>query len=125
MEVLDPGHRYRLKVLDPYLPYVPVELQFVKREGPEYPGNVGWRTGTTTQEVLRALIDRTKYVDNQIHDEMNDVVIFHLRSAILCLESRAARRHNRRLPSELDIIDIEHQPTCPECNHIGCNGECR
>jgi hypothetical protein len=124
MDVLDPGHRYRLRSLDVVTGAPPVELQFVKREGEGYPGNVGSRSGTTTQEVLRALIDRTKYVDAQIHDPRNDKVLFHLRMAMFELEMRAAERHGRTL-TYFDTDKIENQRTCDECNHIGCNGECR
>lgn len=123
MKIIDPGHTYDLRCLDVMEPSLPVILRFVKREGPGYPGNIGSHDGTTTQEVLRALIDRTKYVDNQIPDDRNDLVLFHLRCAIYQLETRAAERHDRVLPL-FDIRDIENQPTCDKCGHIGCDGGC-
>jgi len=135
MRVIDPGHRYVLHELDSAQPdnlgphSLTAELRFVKREGEGYPGNVGHYCGTTTQEVLRALIDRTQYVDGQIHDDRNDEVLYHLRSAIFYLEARAADRHGRleefnaKIPIQLPVI--ETLPTCEKCNHIGCGGECR
>jgi hypothetical protein len=72
---------------------------------------------------LRVLIDRTKYVDRQIHDEHNDTTLYHLRRAILQLELRAAKRHKRMLPL-LNLDEIELQPVCEKCGHIGCGGEC-
>lgn len=129
MKVIDPGHTYVLRLLDDERSFRPFRypfgstLIFVKREGANYPGNIGSHSGTTTQEVLRALIDRTKYVNNQIPDERNKQVLYHLRSAILELEIRAAQRHGRLL--DLSIFDqIEDQPTCDKCNHIGCAGTC-
>ena len=125
MKVLDPGHMYRLRWLDGGSFGI---LRFVKRSGDGYPGNIGSYPGTTTQEVLRALIDRTQYVDNQIPDERNKDVLYHLRSAIFYLESRAAERHgrleefNRTIPIQLPVI--ENMPTCDKCNHIGCQGDC-
>lgn len=124
MEVVDPGHKYHLRSLD--LPE-PLErgfeiLNFVKREGPGYPGNVGHHSGTTTQEVLRALIDRTQYVENQIHDDANHEVVDHLRWAIWHLEERAARRHGREW--KFGHKQIEDHATCAKCNHIGCEGGC-
>lgn len=120
MEIVEPGHVYLLKALDsPGVDRV-IMLTFVKREGEGYPGNVGHHLGTTTQEVLRALIDRTKYVDNQIHDSRNDKVLYHLRSSIFELESRAAERHGRELPN-FKLERIELQPVCAKCGHIGCN----
>ena len=122
MKIIDPGHFYHLTALDG--PEGSFEtLQFVKREGDGYPGNVGTQKGTTTQEVLRALIERTEYVDTQIHDSSNDVVLSCLREAIWQLEYRAARRHGR--PVNFVVGGIEHLPTCDKCNHIGCEGECR
>lgn len=121
MRVLDPGHEYGLRSLDGTDSDI-VTLTFVKREGPGYPGNVGSHSGTTTQEVLRALIERTQYVDGQIHDEANDQVLHHLRMTIWHLEERAARRHGRYWlvgPQE-----IEKLATCEKCNHIGCDGDC-
>lgn len=125
MIVIDPGHQYSLKTLDGFnLQY----LTFVKREGPGYPGNEGSYPGTTTQDVLRVLIDRTKYVDAQIHDHRNDEVIHHLRMAIFYLEARAAYRHDRLEEFSRLIAghtaEIEFLPTCEKCNHIGCPGTC-
>lgn len=125
MRVIDPGHEYLLRSLDEKEGETknPNILKFVKREGPGYPGNVGHHSGTTTQEVLRALINRTKYVNDQIPDPRNHAVLFHLRSAIFELEIRAAERHDRLLPP-FAIREIENQPTCDKCGHIGCEGEC-
>lgn len=66
MIVLDPGHRYHLHTLDDNAPQAYWPLQFVKREGAKFPGNLGHYPGTTTQEVLRACIDRAGYVNRQI-----------------------------------------------------------
>src|SRR5947207_924247 len=95
MKVIDPGHTYSLRSLDGD---GDVRLRFVKRQGPGYPGNIGSHSGTTTQEVVRALIDRTKYVDKQIPNQRNVQVLYHLRSILFELELRAAERHNRTLP---------------------------
>lgn len=134
MKIIDPGHVYDLQWLDGHPPLTSrsgIEdwnrLIFVKREGEGYPGNVGHHPGTTIQEVLRALIDRVKYVDGQISHPFNKGVIGQLRSAIHLLELRAAERHHRKLP-EIDPITcqppIEEMPVCPKCLHIGCEGDC-
>lgn len=119
MRVLDAGHRYALRHLDGDGEEI---LQFVKREGEGYPGNVGTCEGTTMQEVLRALIDRSKYVNSQIPCEETEQAIEHLRNAIGWFECRAARRHGRvwERPEGL----IEEAPTCGKCGHIGCEGKC-
>lgn len=90
MRVVDPGHRYKLKMLDGDEQQ---ELVFVKREGVGYPSNVGHHAGTILQEVWRASIDRLKYVDAQIAHSCNQQAIDHLRCALILLEKRAAERH--------------------------------
>jgi hypothetical protein len=94
MKILDPGHLYELQMLDnDVIRESPVILQFVKREGEKFPGNVGTYPGTILQDVWRVCIDRLKYVDNQDHDIRNDRVLAHMRHSIFWLEERAAARH--------------------------------
>lgn len=134
MRILDPGHQYALRVLDGEDGiYGPTEqtLTFVKRVGEGYPGNDGpAHSGVQTQEVLRALIDRAKYVREQSRqlgdDESvddNDIVISLLARAMYFLELRAARRHGRQLPAG-NSLRIEELPTCDGCGHVGCEGAC-
>lgn len=119
MIVLDPGHEYRLDVLDHQLqPYWPVKewpLRFVKREGPKYPGNVGHYEGTTSQEVLRALIDRAGYVHRQIPCWETKLSIYLMGLVVWLYERRAARRHRRQAPG---LNAAVYGKTCPRCGHV-------
>jgi hypothetical protein len=134
MKVVDPGHVYELAFLDGSPKWHDGSfgcgmssdtLTFVKREGPGYPGNADSYPGTTLQEVLRACIDRVRYLDRQVPDAANQAVILELQAAISHLEERAARRHGRRFDYS-QVWNIEQQPTCPSCLHIGCDGtSCR
>lgn len=125
MRVRDPGHQYDLHCLDSE-DGSRQTLTFVKRVGPRYPGNVGAHGGTTTQEVLRALIDRTKYVDRQIHHRANDTVLDCLMSALWALENRARdeRGQPRHSPSDFviapDRLTFEQMKICPKCAHVDC-----
>lgn len=134
MKVIDPGHVYELDCLD-HDPSKDAHilrkhrLIFVKREGERFPGNVGTRSGTTTQEVLRALIDRTKYVDAQIHSRMNHGALNGLRAAMFFLELRAAGERGEDCRLWKDRIYqmrrdhatfIEDLPTCSTCGHVFC-----
>ena len=121
MKVIDPGHIYLLDRLDSS---EKTNLVFVKRQGEKYPGNENAYPGTNMQEVIRALIDRCKYVYKQIPCEETAMVIVHLRRALLDLEMRAAKRHGRAAPSTY-THGIEERPYCSECGHIGCTGECQ
>jgi len=124
MEVIDAGHKYKLKELDANEGQDRSVLTFVKRCDPpeKYPGNSNSYPGTTIQEVLRALIDRCKYVDNQIPCYQTKWCITLFRNAIWLLEKRAAERHRRTLVSTKQ--DIENEPTCNLCGHIQCEETC-
>lgn len=119
MKVVDPGHEY---LLDSYDGGEPIRLTFMKREGPMYPHNAGHHPGTNCQEVIRALLDRVHYLQLQIPCNENLNVISHLRATLLDFERRAAKRHERELPRFL-AREVEFQPTCRDCGHIGCRGE--
>ncbi len=119
MKIIDNGHEYSLSSLDGG---PPIRLVFVKREGEGYPGNVGHHPGTTMQEVLRALVERATYVNNQIPCEETTETIYLLKQAIFLLESRAAKRHGRSV--DFNTEQAVHGPTCYRCGHVGCVGEC-
>jgi hypothetical protein len=115
MRILDSGHTYVLDSLDGKRKNT---LSFVKREGPGFPGNVGHHAGTNCQEVLRALIDRVKYLEWQIPHRNNETILNRLEQALWLFEDRAAKRHGRELRAE--FAGIELLPTCPKCGHIEC-----
>lgn len=119
MQVLDPGHQYRLLSLDGSLEQ---DLTFVKRcdaARPErFPGNTDAHPGTTMQSVLRALLERLRYLQGQIWSIENGVIIALLRVSLWLLEFRAARRHGRFYPRSLDYA--EQAPLCPLCGHTIC-----
>jgi hypothetical protein len=90
MKVEEPGHIYQFQTLDLESPRddrrLVDQLIFVNREkGKEHPG-------TQTQDVLRALIDRTMHCDNCIPWQGNPDIIHHMRMAIAYHEARALER---------------------------------
>lgn len=120
MTCIDPGHRYLLATLDG--DGSPIPLDFVKREGEKYPGNIGSHPGTTLQEVWRASIDRLKYLDEQEPHMANQLAISLLELTISTLEDRAADRHGRPHGT---VHDYCYGQQCPHCLHAGCAGQCR
>ncbi len=115
--MLDPGHLYDLSCLDGDQLQ---RLRFVKRVGKRYPGNRGPAySGTTSQEVLRSLIERARYVNSQIPCAETEAAIGNLQTALLLFEMRAARVHGRPLdfPS---LTEFEAAPPCPHCMHVRC-----
>lgn len=139
MKVIDPGHLYQLDALDnrddlagpEHLVTEPsrLVLRFVKRVGGKYPGNIGPSYGgVTTQEVIRALIDRQKYVNAQRDSPANLTVIRHLRDALVELEMRAAdERGDKAARFAIAAMHApELEPTCVGCGHLLCSrSECR
>jgi hypothetical protein len=98
VKVIEPGHIYELGQIDGKSEIT--TLVFVNREqGTEHPG-------TQTQEVIRALIDRTMHCDNCLRWEGNDEIIFHLRMALVLHEVRAMLRK-----TEKGFIRPERIPT--------------
>lgn len=116
MQVVDPGHQYKLATIDGDLDVI---LTFVKREGPGFPGNVGHHPGTTVQEVLRALIDRCGYLYNQIPSAETESAEDLLKTVLMLFEIRAARRHERKFDHP-SLNSILKSIPCPECLHVGC-----
>jgi len=121
VKVLDPGHRYALAHLDGEGKST---LTFVKRVGDKYPGNSSAYEGVTTQEVLRALIERQRYVDGQRPDVANQRVIRNLLEALAELEIRAANaRGDSNAFDQLATMDLDAVlalPTCTTCGHVLC-----
>lgn len=118
MIINDAGHSYTLDCLDEY--YYHQHLQFVKRVGDKYPGNAFSSAGTTSQEVLRALIDRAYYVNNQLPSWYTRLGAILMKLTIWLFECRAAKIHGRGIP---DMNEAVYGATCWKCGHVGhvCN----
>lgn len=117
MRVHEPGHVYVLPSLDGNTPQI---LTFVKRVGPHFPGNAApAHPGTTTQEVVRALLDRSRYVNGQIQCVETEAVIASLQQILLLLEIRAKRVKNSHL-EEPTLAALEAATVCQQCGHISC-----
>lgn len=52
--------------------------------------------GTTTQEVIRILLDRTRHCANCMPHPVNERIIYHLRMALVLHESRALERKTEK-----------------------------
>jgi hypothetical protein len=111
MKILDPGHDYLLSPLDGD---IDIRLTFVKREGVGYPGNIGSYSGTTCQEVLRSLIDRLDYINNQIPCFESKISRFCLFIALWMFELRHSRRKKLKLVMPWDM----NKPINPKNGHI-------
>ena len=119
MKVIDPGHKYKLLTLDGNADQF---LTFVKRHDPNnpnrFPGNTESYWGTTCQSVLRALLDRVYYLQNQIWCLENSIIIFCLKLIIWLFEFRAARRHEKEYWKGLAFAS--ESPMCETCGHTVC-----
>jgi hypothetical protein len=97
-------------------------LRFVKRVDPDrpwrFPGNTNAHSGTTMQSVIRALLERLKYLQNQVWALENVPIIFALRCSLWLLEFRAARRHHRCYWHGFTFAETSQ--LCPRCGHTTC-----
>jgi hypothetical protein len=86
MRVLQRGHIYEIDQrsgIQHGMSGVKAEIRYVNREpGMEH-------DGTTTQELLRVIIDRTHYCHNCLPHRVNEQIIFHMRMALALHEARA------------------------------------
>jgi len=97
MKVIEPGHIYQLQHLDGSGAGI---LVFVNREsGTEH-------EGVQTQEILRALIDRTQHCDACLRWDGNDKIIHHLRMALALHESRAIERKTEKGELKPEVVPI-------------------
>lgn len=90
MHVKEKGHVYQLANRNPdgksSCDEPAQTIVFVNAE----PGNE--HPGTTTQEVLRALLDRTRHCNNCLPHPNNERIVWHLRMALALHETRAIER---------------------------------
>lgn len=80
-------------------------LTFVNKE----PGRE--HGGTTTQEIIRILIDRTRHCNNCLPHPNNERVIYHLRMALVLHEARALEQKTKKgdfMPEYLPIGEDGH-----------------
>lgn len=103
MKIIDPGHIYELQQLGGGTQ----KLTFVKRSGGTISYDQEW-VGVQVQEVLRALIDRTKYLNDVLPCVETQDALHNLRMALFEFEARAWRRKqekvNRKKPAHDDSV---------------------
>ena len=89
MQTLIPGHKYLLSNIKSDDGDKDINiLKFYDVQGE----NRDEIVGTSNQEVLRALIDRVSYLDNELPHSFNKEIIFHLRKALILHEARHLTR---------------------------------
>lgn len=116
MIVIDPGHDYWVRSLDGGAPQ---RITFVKREGEHYPGNVGHYGGIVSQRLMEILIDRGRYVNNQIPCWETELANQFIQAAWSLYECRAGRTHER-FTEYPTVQEFFQQPRCDKCGHVGC-----
>lgn len=106
MKIIEAGHIYDLRFLGEQKGGSQSDydnerrLVFANRE----PGTE--HAGTQTQEVLRALIDRTYHCDNCLPSELNAFIIHHLRMALVYHEMRALQRKAEKGLYEPEMVEL-------------------
>lgn len=128
MKTTDPGHCYMIDDYpgDPDSTTNAMDSEqlvvFMHKVGDRYPGNQGEPyDGTNCQELLRVLIHRCLYLNEQIPCQETTDIISSLRNDLRSFETRAARIHGLKILSEILFrVDIENVPVCRRCGHVIC-----
>ncbi|MFZ0271038.1 MAG: hypothetical protein WAL34_04225 [Acidobacteriaceae bacterium] len=92
MKVLERGHIYQpqFRTPDGITEDADNKIIFVnKQKGQEH-------SGTTTQEVIRVLLDRTRHCANCMPHPNNERIVYHLRMALILHEARALERKTEK-----------------------------
>lgn len=100
MEVVEPGHIYKLNNLK-----CNRQIHFQFHKDPDI-HNGQFLDGPSCQEVLRMVIDRTKYLDSEQEWEGNQKILMHLRSAIALFESRALLKKIEKDQLAIEDVDL-------------------
>lgn len=102
MKVIEPGHIYEL----PNLEHSGTQqLTFIKRSSGAVDYGDQEHPGTNTQSVLRALIDRTLFLDDVLTAVETQDAAYYLRMALYTYEARAWRRKQQKLNREAGVND--------------------
>lgn len=105
MKEIDRGHIYELTQLGGGTQ----TLTFVKRSGGAITYPEEW-PGVQTQEVIRALIARTKYLDEVLPCVETKDALWHLRMILFMYEVRAYRRKQESVNREQPAHDDTERP---------------
>lgn len=117
MRVIEKGHIYEPRNRIEGGQSVPMENQTITFINKEYGKE---HDGTTTQEVIRILIDRTRHCANCMPHPNNERIVYHLRMALVLHEARALERKTEKgyiAPEYIDIGDDGHimlNMNCPD-----------
>ncbi len=110
MKIIDPGHIYEMRQLGDSNTQI---IKFIKRSGGAVQYDKEWN-GLQSQEVLRVLIDRSKYLNDVLPCKETSEIIKHLQMALYWYEVRALRRKrsqtNRTTLNHDDSITPEYHP---------------
>ncbi len=105
MKVLETGHVYEPNNRETDADCEGQTIRFINKQPGQEHG------GTTTQEVIRILLDRTRHCNNCMPHRNNEQVIYHLRMALIMHEARALERKTEKgdfMPEYLATGDDGH-----------------
>lgn len=113
MRIQEPGHVYFVANVDG-----PGEqrIVFVRRRGAnaELLPEIERERGILSQELVRVLVDRVRYLNDEDPCAEDVAIIGHLRDVLRLFEARAARRTIEKLAMP------EVAEACPICHHLLC-----
>lgn len=112
MKVIEPGHVYEIVNVDGDGVQT---ITFVRRRGNDAEVLTdGRHEGILSQELIRVLINRTLYLNDEDPCQEDVEIVHKLRDCLRLYESRASRRTIEKLTMP------EMADACPICHHLLC-----
>lgn len=111
MRVIEAGHVYEMFNVDGDGIQT---VRFVRRRGEDARLLDARHAGVLGQELLRVLVDRTLYLNDEDPCNEDVEIVQKLRDCLRLYESRAARRTIEKLSMP------EKADACPVCHHLLC-----
>jgi hypothetical protein len=111
VKIIEPGHVYSVANVDG-----PGEqtIRFVRRRDEHAKLLEESEEGILSQELLRVLIDRVRYLNDEDPCAEDVEIIVRLRESLRLFETRASRRTIEKMPM------VEMADACPICHHLLC-----
>lgn len=111
MRIIEPGHVYAMANVDGDGEQA---VWFVRRRDERAELLPVFTPGVLSQELLRVLIDRVRYLNDEDPCDEDVRIIANLRDCLRLFEARASRRTIEKMPMP------EMAEACPICHHLLC-----
>ena len=91
MRVITPGHKYELDNFEgdkkKYLQFIQKDPLTTSPEDDNYKDLITIENGTTTEEVLKVIVDRFAYLNKQFPSRKNSIILTKLEESLMWIKN--------------------------------------